>query len=146
MRIIIKKTTATLLTLAILCSFAAVLTSAASDPDAVKTKYYSYADTYPTVTSSGLLTITNSYIANGSGFTGATIRTYVDKCFFGNIWIRIGNGQPNNIWVDTSTSTLYSKTYTLQLNSTGTYRVTAEFTFNGSYGSETVTRQATVTY
>ena len=94
-----------------------------------------------------MLTINNSYsIKNGSGFTSAKISTYVERRVLGLFWVKVDNGQPNKTWVDTSTATTYNKQYTLQLPQTGTYRVTAEFIFYGSSGSETVTKQPTATY
>ena len=108
--------------------------------------YYSDASTSAYV-SSGVLYITNAYtIKPNSGFSNAEIHTYVERRVLGVIWVKVDNGQPDKTWVDTSTSTSYTKNYSLTLPQTGTYRVTAEFTFYGSYGSEPASDQATVVY
>lgn len=111
-----------------------------------KSKYYSSVTTTAKVIS-GVLYIHNDYtVPSGTGFTNAKIQTYVERRTLGLFWVKVNNGQPNNTWVDTSTSLSYGKNYSLTLTQTGTYRVTAEYTFYGSSGSETATRQVTVTY
>ena len=111
-----------------------------------RSKYYSSVTTTAKVIS-GVLHIHNEYtVPSGTGFTSAEIHTYVERRTLGFFWVKVNNGQPNNTWVDTSTSLTYGKNYSLTLTQTGTYRVTAEYTFYGSSGSETATRQVTVTY
>lgn len=139
----IKKITAIVLLLIISITIF-ILPVNANEP--TRSKYYSNVTTTAGVVS-GVLTIHNSYIiSSGTGFTSAKIQTYVERRTLGFIWVKVDNGQPNKTWVDTSTSTNYSKNYTLTLPQTGTYRVTAEYTFYGSSGSESITRQVTVTY
>lgn len=139
----IKKITALILLL-VVCISVLVLPVYAENP--TKSKYYNSVATTVGVVS-GVLNIHNRYtILVDSGFTSAEIQTYVERKAFGLIWVKVDNGQPNKTWVDTSTSTNYSKNYTLTLPQTGTYRVTAKYTFYGSHGSESITRQATVTY
>ena len=66
-----------------------------------------------------------------TGLSGKTtkvvITTYIEKKTLGLFWSRVENGQPNNQWVDTS--------YTFQLSSTGTYRVTVTYKVYGSGGA-----------
>ena len=116
----------------------------ASEP--TRSKYYNTVLTTAGVVS-GVLNIHNTYtILANTGFTSAEIHTYVERRTLGLFWVKVDNGQPNKTWVDTSTSKTYSKNYTLSLPQTGTYRVTAEYTFYGSSGSESITRQVTITY
>ena len=139
----IKKITALLLLLVVSMTLF-ILPANAEEP--TRSKYYKTVTTTANVIS-GVLYIHNDYTVNsGTGFTSAEIHTYVERRTLGFIWVKVDNGQPNKTWVDTSTSRNYTKNYSLSLTQTGTYRVTAEYTFYGSSGSETTTRQATVTY
>ena len=110
-----------------------------------RSKYYDTVATSAAVVS-GVMDINNYYTATGSGFTSSEIHTYVERRVLGIIWVKVDNGQPNKTWIDTSSSIAYSKNYSLTLPQTGTYRVTAEYTFYGSYGSESITEKQTVTY
>lgn len=111
-----------------------------------RSKYYNTVTTTAGVVS-GVLNIHNAYtIPSNTGFTSAEIHTYVERKTLGIFWVKVDNGQPNKTWVDTSTAKSYSKSYSLTLTQTGTYRVTAEYTFYGSSGSESITKQKTVTY
>lgn len=139
----IKKVTALILLLITITPLF-ILPVKASEP--TRSKYYSTVSTTANVVS-GVLNIHNLYtILPNTGFTSAKIQTYVERKTLGLFWVKVDNGQPNKTWVDTSTSKTYSKNYTLTLTQTGTYRVTAEYTFYGSSGSESITRQVTVTY
>ncbi len=143
MNALTKKITALFLLLIVSMTFF-VLPVNADTP--TRSKYYNTVATSTSVVS-GVLKIHNEYtVPSGTGFTSAEIHTYVERKTFGLFWIKVDNGQPNKTWVDTSTSLTYGKNYSLTLPQTGTYRVTAEYTFYGSSGSETVTKQATVTY
>ena len=113
--------------------------------DSIKSKYYNTVYTSANV-HSGVLEISNSYTVTSSNFTNAEIHTYVERKSFGLIWTRVNIGQPDNVWIDTSSSKTYVKNYYLSLSQTGTYRVTAEYRFYGSNGSESITKQQTVTY
>ncbi len=111
-----------------------------------RSKYYSTVRTSAYV-DSGVLKINNYYsISSNTGFSSAEIHTYVERRTLGIFWIKVDNGQPDKTWVHTSTQQVYSKNYSLTLSQTGTYRVTAEYTFYGSSGSESITMQKTVTY
>lgn len=139
----IKKITALLMFLIVSMTLF-ILPANANEP--TRSKYYSSVATTAGVVS-GELNIHNTYnVSSGTGFTSAKIQTYVERRTLGLFWVKVNNGQPNNTWVDTSTSLSYGKNYSLTLTQTGTYRVTAEYTFYGSSGSETATRQVTVTY
>lgn len=111
-----------------------------------RSKYYDSVITTAGVYS-GVLKIHNEYTASSNtGFTSAEIHTYVERKTLGLFWVKVDNGQPNKTWVDTSTALAHGVNYSLTLTQTGTYRVTAEYTFYGSSGSESITKQKTVTY
>lgn len=72
----------------------------------------------------------------------ATIETKIQKKF-GLIWITVSDGS----WTDTTTATSYSKSHSVQLSSTGTYRAHVEFTISGSGGSDDeITKNVQRTY
>ena len=111
-----------------------------------RSKYYNTVLTSAGVVS-GVLNIHNEYTTlSNTGFSSAEIHTYVERKVLGIFWVKVDNGQTDKTWVDTSTSRVYGKNYTLTLTQTGTYRVTADYTFYGSSGSESITMQKTVTY
>ncbi len=142
----LQKSIAILIALITLFSTFTCIVCAQEAPE-TRSLYYKTATTTASISSAGLLTIKNAYsIKSGSGFTSAKISTYVERKVMGVFWVKVDNGQPNKTWVAYPTATDYSKTYTLQLMQTGNYRVTAEYIFYGSSGSETVTRQPTATY
>lgn len=68
--------------------------------------------------------------------TSISVELYVEKRVLGVIWSRVNIGYPNNIWTDSSLGTNYNNTFTTNLRSTGTYRVTVTFTVSGSGGSD----------
>ena len=78
-----------------------------------------------------IVAIYNSY----SGITtNATIETKVQKkTFFW--WFDVDNGQTNNTWMDTLTTTSGTASHTLSLSKTGEYRTTITYTIYGSGGS-----------
>ena len=143
MKTTIKRMLALLLLLSIGMSLF-LLPVKAEEP--TRPKYYSTVLSTAGVVS-GVLNIHNVYnVSSGTGFTNAEMHTYVERRVLGIFWVKVDNGQPNKTWLDASTSRVYSNVFTLTLTQTGTYRVTAEFTFYGSNGSETLTKQSTVTY
>ena len=142
----VKKSLAVLIALITLFSVCSCIVCAEETPE-TRSLYYNTVESTASISTNGLLTIRNRYtIKPNSGFTSAKISTYVERKVLGLFWVKVDNGQPNKTWVATPTATDYSKTYTLQLTQTGNYRVTAEYIFYGSSGSETVTKQPTATY
>lgn len=107
--------------------------------------YYNNIDNVTTsfsISSSGKATVTNSY----SGITGVTkkveIVTKVQKKV-GLIWVTVDGGS----WTDTSTSTSFSKSHSVQLSSKGTYRAHVVFTISGTGGSDDkITKNVEKTY
>lgn len=104
-------------------------------------------DSSASISSSGMLTVTNSYSGINSVTSKAVITTYVEKKVLGIFWSRVEIGQTNDEWVDTVYNYKYSGSHSIQLSSTGTYRVNVEYVIYGSGGSaDTITRQIEKNY
>ncbi len=140
-----KKTIAVVITIVSLFLIFSCFVYAENNPE-IRSLYYQSVESSAAISSTGLLSIQNYYFINSSAFTSAKISTYVERKVLGLFWVKVDNGQPNKTWVDYPTATMYNKQYTLQLSQTGNYRVTVEYIFYGSYGSETITKQPTATY
>lgn len=138
----VKKITALLLMFVLALSMFSSLAVAAGS---AKSTYFGTVSTAAAV-NSGVLDISNYYTISGAGFTSAEIHTYVERKTLGLFWVKVDNGQPDKTWVDTSTAKYHVNDYSLTLSQTGTYRVTAEYTFYGTSGSESITKHQTVTY
>ena len=81
-----------------------------------------------------------SFIISSSGNATVTCKYYGK---FGLIWITVSGGS----WTDTSTATNFSKSHSVQLSDTGTYRAHVEFTISGSGGSDDkITKNVEKTY
>lgn len=107
---------------------------------------YSVSST-ASISSSGLLTVTNSYTGSSSVTTKAVITTYVERKTLGIFWSRVDIGQTNDEWVDTIYNYSYTGSHSHQLSKTGTYRVTVEYVIYGSGGSaDTITKEIQKTY
>ena len=107
----------------------------------------SYAESNVTISSSGKMTITNSFSASASVFTKANIKTYIEKKTLGLFWTRVDIGQTDDEWNDVTYDNVYSGTHSHQLEKTGTYRVTVEYVIFGSGGAaDTITREIEKTY
>lgn len=105
------------------------------------------ADTVVSISSSGVAKVTNSYTGASSVTSKAVITTYIEKRTLGIFWSRVDIGQTNDEWVDTIYNYKYSGSHSVQLSSTGTYRVTVEYVIYGSGGSaDTITRQIEKNY
>ncbi len=99
------------------------------------------------ISSSGVLTVTNRYVGSSSVTTKAIITTYVEKKVLGLFWSRVDIGQTNDEWVDTIYNYTYTGSHSVQLSSTGTYRVTVEYVIYGSGGSaDTITKEIEKSY
>lgn len=99
------------------------------------------------VSSTGVITITNNYVANSTVFSKAQITTYIEKRTLGLFWSKVDIGQNNDEWVDTSYTNLYNGTHSHQLTKTGTYRATVEYIIYGSGGAaDNITREVEVKY
>lgn len=89
------------------------------------------ADTSFSISSTGNATVFNTYTGKGNLVTKGTIETKIQKKF-GLIWITVDNGK----WTDTSTAANFSKSHSVQLSKTGTYRAHVEFIISGTGGSD----------
>lgn len=106
----------------------------------------SYANVDCGINSSGLLEAALYAV----GITGITrrikVELYVEKRVLGIFWKRMDIGCTNNVWEDYTTNIVYSNTFSTNLSSTGTYRVTVKFTAYGTGGTEdeiTIRKQLT---
>ena len=94
------------------------------------------------VSSTGVLKVTNSYNGDSTVTSKAVITTYIEKRTLGIFWSRVDIGQTNDEWVDTIYNYKYSGSHSVQLPSTGTYRVTVEYVIYGSGGAaDTITKE-----
>ena len=86
----------------------------------------------------------------GTGNAGTSriaVELYVEKRVMLIFWKRVDIGYPNNTWTDHTSNNVYSHTFTTALPSSGTYRVTATYTFSGSGGpDDVITRTDTVSF
>ena len=106
-----------------------------------------YASTSANVTETGLLTASNRLIGFPDVMTHAFITTYVEKRFLLLFWTRVDIGVRNNQWVDYVYEDTYIGAHVVQLDSKGTYRVTAVFEVFGSGGPvDVITCQPVVQY
>lgn len=105
-------------------------------------------NTTMSIDDNGLMTITNRYSGIQSTTTKAVITTYVEKKFLGLFWTRVDiANNDDDQWVDTVYDTNYTGKRSLQLSSTGTYRVTTTYKIYGTGGAaDEITKQATATY
>lgn len=105
------------------------------------------ASSIASISSTGVLKVTNSYTGDSSVTTKAIITTYIEKKILGIFWSRVDINQTNDEWVDTIYNYKYSGSHSTQLSSSGTYRVNVEYVIYGSGGSaDTITRQIEKSY
>ena len=94
-----------------------------------------------TISSSGLATVKNSY-SDSNRVNKAKIVTKIQKKV-GIIWVTVDGGS----WTDTSTSTNFSRSHSVQLSSKDTYRAHVVFTISGTGGSDDkITKNIEKTY
>lgn len=99
------------------------------------------------VSSTGVMTIFNSFSGSTSVFSKAVITTYIEKRVLGIFWNKVDVGQANDEWVDTIYTNVYSGSHNIQLESKGTYRVTVEYVIYGSNGSpDVITKEIEKSY
>lgn len=131
-------------TLSLLLAFVSVFTvfgvfaSSKAVSAAEITPYYNNtvsATSSANISSTGKITISNSYSGIKDVTTKAVITTYIEKRFLGIFWTRVDIGTTDDEWVDTVYNYQYTGNHTFQLESTGTYRVTVEYVISGSGGS-----------
>lgn len=100
------------------------------------------ANTTFSISSTGNATVTNKYYGSSGVTKSATITTKVQKKV-GIFWVTVSGGK----WTDTSTAINFSKSHSVQLSSTGTYRAHVVFTISGTGGSDDeITKNVQKTY
>lgn len=116
----------------------------------IATPYYNNtlsARTTIAISSTGELSVVNSYQGFENVTTKAVITTYVEKKVLGLFWTRVDIGTTDDQWVDTIYNYYYTGRHNFQLNSTGTYRVTVTYKIYGSGGTaDEIECQETKTY
>lgn len=134
-----KKFIATLLCIVTL--FVTTLTAYASDIQPYSNNVNS-TSVYFSISSSGKATVSYEYYGKSGVTKSSTIVTKVQKKV-GLIWVTVDGGS----WTDTSTATNFSKSHSVQLSKTGTYRAHVVFTISGSGGSDDkITKNVEKTY
>lgn len=141
----IKKSVTLLMLICILCM--SITSPSRSAKAAMTYNNTMNANLFANVTSGGCLNAT----LNVMGINGKTNRIdvslYVEKRILGLFWIKVNIGCDNNIWTDSTTNYYYSGSFSKNLTSTGTYRITVTYTVSGSGGpSDVITLTDTVSY
>ena len=98
------------------------------------------------VSDSGVLSIQNRYTSVDDAVNWVVITTYVEKRNLLILWERVDIGKPDNVWLDYCSGASNSRSRSVQLPESGTYRITATFElYHGYTLLDTVTRTNTVT-
>ena len=140
------KNNALILFLAVLVMFSALHQPVNAANEGLRYSSIKSAELYANANAAGLLSIDITYSGYNGITTGAKITTYVQKRTLGIFWTKVNNGQPNNEWVDNVSGSSNSISHSLQLSSSGTYRVTSAFTIYATSGNESFSLQRTITY
>ena len=94
------------------------------------------------ISNSGNATVVLKYYGKSRVTQKAEISTKIQKKV-GVIWVTVSNGS----WTDTSSSTNFSTSHSVQLSSKATYRAHVVFTISGSGGSDDkITKNSAMTY
>ena len=126
------------------CSYTALAseTVGITDEPVLRSSNVYSTSTSLTISNSGKATVNNSYIGFSGITTGGKITTKVQKKI-GVIWVTVSGGS----WTDTSSATNYSKSHSVQLSSTGTYRAHVVFVISGTGGpDDKITKNVQKTY
>lgn len=92
-----------------------------------------FASTTFSINANGLATIDLDCAGDYGVVTRITAETKLERKW-GILWLDVDGGE----WTDTTTSSMLSKTHTLQLTKTGTYRVKVKYTVSGTGGANDV--------
>lgn len=115
--------------IALVLIFCATLTAFANEIQTYN-KTYSSANTVLTVNSSGKATVTNEYYGLSNITKKVEMETKIQKKV-AFIWVTVKDGK----WTDTSTASSLSKSHSVQLTDSGTYRAKTDFVFTGADGT-----------
>lgn len=98
------------------------------------------------ISSTGNAKFTLSCVGMSGVTTKITAVSYIQRKV-GLIWVKVDNGLDGKKWTDTVNGTNLTKSHSLQLSKTGTYRVKVEYTVYGSGGSpDEIVKTITDTY
>ena len=141
-----KKFIALLLCVLLTVSFAATAyaNDAENADDVIVLRFSNVSSVTTTfnISSTGKATVKNRYVGISGVTTGGKITTKVQKKI-GVIWVTVSGGS----WTDNSTAIEYTKSHSVQLSSTGTYRAHVVFRISGSGGADDViTKNVQKTY
>lgn len=127
--------------LCIVTLFSATITAYASGIQPYSNNVNS-TDVSFSISSSGKATVSYEYYGKSGVTKNAEIVSKVQKKV-GLIWVTVDGGS----WTDTSTSTNFSKSHSVQLSTKGTYRAHVVFTISGTGGSDDkITKNVEKTY
>ena len=125
-------------------AFSMAATAFASAGDGI-TPFYNNTSTTEavfTIDENGLATVTFTV----RGYRGITTKIVVDTKIekkVGSSWVEVENAS----WTDQSTLYYCSKSHSIQLNASGTYKATLTYTVSGSGGAtDVITREIEKTY
>ncbi len=82
------------------------------------------------ISSTGYATVHVSFMGSFL-LKSATVTTFLEKRV-GNGWTRVELPTLHDAWIDTTTSIVFDKTHSVQLDSKGEYRATVRFIWTGS--------------
>lgn len=129
------------------CCGLSMLASASTEPEAAP--YYNNTNSAGVrfaITDTGKATFNLACVGMSGITTKITAVSYIQRKV-GLIWVRVDNGLDGKEWTDTVYGTNLTKSHSLQLSKTGTYRVKVEYTVTGSGGSaDEIVKTVTATY
>lgn len=120
-------------------SFISISTSAAAYDEEIMPWYNNVTNIVVTLTigSNGNATLKVSYVGSRNVTTHARITSKIQQNLSGT-WVDININQPNNEWIDESTSSVFTKNHSVQLTSHGTYRAVVVYEISGTGGATDV--------
>lgn len=138
-----KKIFCLLLTLVTL--FALSVPAFAAQPETAVPYYTNATRATATLSISNSGTATIGLLCIGKSGTRSIVATYYLEKKNGSSWSRVDIDEPNDQWVDSSSSSTFNKTRTIQLQSTGEYRLSVNYVVTIS-SSETIPLTASDSY
>lgn len=93
---------------------------------------------YFNIDDSGVADVVISYMGKADYFTQAKVTVKIQKRTLLLFWTTVDIGEPNNLWIDTSTEVYGRFHNAFQLEKTGTYRCVITFEVSGTGGATDV--------
>lgn len=104
------------------------------------------AQSYANISTTGKLTLTNTYEGKSNHISKAIITSCIEKKT-SNIWVRVDIGTGNNEWIDTVYSQNYTGNHATKLPSKGSYRAIVKYVIFGKDNStDTITEILSIQY